>query len=594
MQPADERRRHAISRLLFALAIAAAAAAVLLGATGGFTIRPFGVRVSAHGALRPALLALLAAAVALRWLPAERQVQLLARWRHLTDRLLPVSAVFAATTVLVLGLTFGARVAGGSDGYGYVSEARLWLGGNLHVPSALVTDAPWPNAEWTFAPLGYRPADGHTVVPTYAPGVPLLMALFRTTLGSCGPYLVNPVCAAVLVLLAYGLGVRVSGPVTGAIAALSVASSPTLLFMSMFAMSDVPAAAFWTGAVLLACRSTRSSAAGSGLAAGIAITMRPNLAPLALGPALIAVWPMIRQDSRDAWRRLFVFGGACLPFVLFIALLNNRLYGSPFQSGYGDTAALFSAGHVPANFVRFPRWLWQTQGPLIFIFPAAMGIRSPGPSRLVLRRMLVAFVVLVFICYLWYTPFDAWWYLRFVLPAFPVMFVLAADVVWWGTRRFGSRARIVAAVVFAWVTIDYGITQARDRGAFEIGTGEQKYADVGRYVAGALPRNAVVFTVQHSGSIRYYSGRAIVQWEWMEGAWLDRAIEYLRASGFEPFVILEQSEMPVFRERFASQHSVGLIDRAPLAVHSRGVYIYGTSATAAAPPVTVPHTTGCE
>jgi hypothetical protein len=52
--------------------------------------------------------------------------------------------------------------------------------------------------------------------------------------------------------------------------------------------------------------------------------------------------------------------------------------------------------------------------------------------------------------------------------------------------------------------------------------------------------------------------------------------------------------MPVFRERFASQHSVGLIDRAPLAVHSRGVYIYGTSATAAAPPVTVPHTTGCE
>jgi hypothetical protein len=364
--------------------------------------------------------------------------------------------------------------------------------------------------------------------------------------------------------------------------------------MSMFPMSDVPAAAFWSGALLLAARGTFPGAAAAGFIAGAAITIRPNLAPLVLGPAIIAARLAAGESTQRVLRTTMAFAGACAPFVIFIAWLNHDLYGSPLQSGYGDTASLFAAAHLAPNLTRFPHWLWETQGPLLFVFPLAALISGPGPSSLALRRILLLFIVVVIACYAGYTPFDAWWYLRFLLPAFPVVFVLAADVVWWGTERFGTRTRVVATVAFACILVDYGVTQARERGAFVIGVGEQKYADVGRYVAAALPENAVLLAVQHSGSIRYYAHRRTLQWEWLDGGWLDRAIEQLRRSGFEPYLVLEEWELAPFRQRFGSQRAVALVDREPKAVHSRGVRVYGTGAAPPTAPDVIPSTAGCE
>jgi hypothetical protein len=212
-----------------------------------------------------------------------------------------------------------------------------------------------------------------------------------------------------------------------------------------------------------------------------------------------------------------------------------------------------------------------------------------------LRRWLFTFVLAVFACYLWYLPFDAWWYLRFVLPAFPLIFVLAADVVWSGTRRLGLERRVVALAVLAVVMVDYGATRAMERDALGIGDGEQKYADVGRFVASRLPANAVAVTMQHSGSVRYYSGRPTLRYDALDADWLDRAIAYLRTSGSEPYLILERWEIAKFRERFATQRSLEFIDRQPLAVHSRDVYVFGTGTSAGShTPQPIPRTTGCE
>ena len=587
-------KRRAISHLLFAAALAAAAAALVLAATGGFTIRPYGVRVSAHGALRPALLAMLFAGLAVRVLPRTSQAQLVARVGQLAHRWLPATAILSAAGLLATVMVFGAHAAGGSDSYGYISEAELWTRGGLHVHQDFVAQVPWPNADWTFTPLGYRPAGDHVLVPTYAPGVPLLMALLAGAFGPCGPYLLSPLCAALLVMIAYGLGVRVSGPPTGAVAAVLVATSPAVLFASMWPMSDVPAAAFWTLALLLACGEGRRAAAAAGIASGIAIAIRPNLAPLVLFPCVMLAWPL-RRAPRRAITIALAFGIACLPFVLFIAWVNNSLYGSPFESGYGKALDIFDVANTRANLTHYPQWLWQTQGPLVFVFPLAVLIRrreDPAPWR---RGLLLAFAAAVWGCYLWYEPFAAWWYLRFVLPAFPIIFVLAGHAVWYGTRRLGTRAHLTAAVIFTCVMADYGITQARERGAFAVGDGEQKYADVGHYVATQLPANAVVFTAQHSGSIRHYANRRTIQWQSLAGDWLDRAIAHLRATGFEPYFVLEEWEIAPFRERFASQHSLDALDRAPRAVHSRRVYVYETGERAGRRATeNIPRMTGCK
>lgn len=591
----NDRRRTA-SRVLLAIAITLTVFALVVAATGGGSIRPFGVRLSAHATLRPTLLAWAVAAIAFRLLsPIERNAAA-ERWSSALKPLLWWTAPIGAAVVLALGLSFGTRATGGSDTYGYVSEARLWLSGDLHVRQDFAATVPWPYAEWTLSPLGYRPSESQTIVPTYAPGLPLLMALFAKTMGGCGPFLVTPVCGALLVIVAYGLGSRLSGPVTGAIAALLTMTSPTVLFMSLWSMADVPAAAFWTASLLIASRwSSAIGAAYAGAATGMAILIRPNLVPLAIFPALALVLSATEGPRVSRWRSGVWFALACLPFVLFIAWLNFDLYGSALNSGYGDTAALFRWEYARVNLAHYPRWLWQTQGPMVFL--AGLAVVTPrGPRRdsAALRRLLLAFAAGVFCCYVFYTPFDAWWYLRFVLPALPAIFVLAADGVWQGARRFGSLGRLGVTLAFALMSADYAITQARTLAVLDIGDGEQKYADVGRFVSRQLPANAVVLADLHSGSVRYYSGRTTIRYEWLDPEWLDRALTYLATSGFEPYIVLENSEVARFRKRFAGQASVTLVDRPPIAVHSRNVFIYATGDVRGGPPRPIPRTTGCQ
>ena len=69
------------------------------------------------------------------------------------------------------------------------------------------------------------------MVPSYAPGLPLMMAA-ALVFGACGPFLVVPLCAALVVWLAFLLGRRTGGPWAGILAALLVATSPIVLFQS--------------------------------------------------------------------------------------------------------------------------------------------------------------------------------------------------------------------------------------------------------------------------------------------------------------------------------------------------------------------------
>jgi len=73
---------------------------------------------------------------------------------------------------------YGPRAVGGADEYGYASQAELWLEGRLTIDQSFVRQVPWPYAERSFAPLGYHPhpRDRGTLVPTYSPGLPMLLA----------------------------------------------------------------------------------------------------------------------------------------------------------------------------------------------------------------------------------------------------------------------------------------------------------------------------------------------------------------------------------------------------------------------------------
>ena len=182
----------------------------------------------------------------------------------------------------------------------------------------------------------------------------------------------------------------------------------------------------------------------------------------------------------------------------------------------------------------------------------------------------------------------------FILPAFSAIFVLAADC---RGRALGGSDRGAMGVALAFNPHERPVrphTGRTSRGS-GIADGEQ---EVRRRRALCVPptpqATSVVLAELHSGSVRYYSGRTTIRYEWLDHEWLDRALAYLATSGFEPYLVLEKSEVARFRERFAGQASVTLVDRPPIAIHSREVFIYATGNAGGNAPGTIPHTTGCQ
>jgi hypothetical protein len=71
--------------------------------------------------------------------------------------------------------------------------------------------------------------------------------------------------------------------------------------------------------------------------------------------------------------------------------------------------------------------------------------------------------------------------------------------------------------------------------------------------------------MQHSGSLRYYTGRLILRWDLLDPAALDRAVDAMRDRNVPVYALLESWEEPRFRERFASQRTLVELDRGPIA-----------------------------
>jgi hypothetical protein len=557
-------------RFAFLLLFVSACAVAVTGwieATGGIRRDVAGVSLSVRNSFRPALLAGGCALVALAMLIRRRSD--IDRATRVVSPLFDIAVWVAAGTVFALGVIFGVKAAGGSDPYGYVSQAQFWLRGNLHVPLRLAAAVPWPDADWTFTPLGYRPAAQHTLVPTYPPGLPLLMALFQVLFGASGPFLVGPLCGALLVLATDRLGTIVGGRAVGAMAALCVAASPTVLYMTVWVMSDVPAAACFAAGLWLACR---RSPAASGVVTGIGIMIRPNLAPLALFPAAILLWQSTGPSFGVRLRLNAWFALGCVPFVLVPAWTNYTLYGSPWASGYGSVTDLYAWAHLPVNLARYPVWLEETQSPAVFVFLLAPFVLGRGQrAEWPVVGILAAFAAAVFALYAWYLPFKPWWFLRFLLPALPIVLIIGSLVVWrLGARLHPSTRAAVAAGFTCWMVL-YGIDASRRHGVFTLRQDEQKYADVGRYIGGTLPANVVVIAMQHSGSIRLYSGREILRYDYLSPHWLDRALAHFASRGSPVYFALEDWEVPVFKNHFASQQGVTLVDQTPLAVDASHV-----------------------
>jgi hypothetical protein len=349
----------------------------------------------------------------------------------------------------------------------------------------------------------------------------------------------------------------------GAAAAVVIATAPVFLFQVVQPMNDVTVAALWTAVIVLAAR-PELRAGAIGAVVGLALLVRPNLAATVI-PVFIWVCWTARQTSTP-WRAPLAFVMCLAPFVFAIAALNQQLYGRVLSSGYGTASDLFSLGHVAGNLRNYGAALMTTQ----LGFPL---LAAAAPVALVKERQAIAWLIgavasAVTFTYLLYTPYAEWWYLRFLLPILPMLTALSAAVV----ARAGRHTAALVVVVALVVGVALSSSAARD--AWTLHRLEGRFRTAADVAAERLPGNAVFLTVWESGTVKYHVGRQAVLWDSLDPAWLDRALGWLTARGFEPFIILEEWEEPLFRQRFAAHSLVGNVDWPPRFDIDRQVRIF--------------------
>ncbi len=492
-----------------------------------------------------------------------------------------VAVVALLAAVVAAGVHWGAFVAGGSDSYCYAHQAERWASGRLQEAEPLALEAPWPDAPGTFAPAGHAPSPTvpGAIVPICPAGLSMAMAPFLLLGGRDAIFFVVPLFGALLVGATFVLGSRYGARI-GVVSALVVACSPAFLYQLMQPMSDVPAAALWVAAVAAATGMKPRAPLLAGLAAGAAIVMRPNLVPLGVPVGLFLLF-RAERTWRARLRAAGTYATCCAAGCVTVALVQYAYYGTPLSSGYGPLDALFSLDHIRPNAGRYFAWMTQTQTPA-WLLAALAPLLLPGSLSALLAVLAGVTVAL----YLPYTVFDDWSFLRFLLPAIPLLLILMVASIDAACRRAVSRwtgrsaagPALVRRCGVALAVLGTGLAvvclgQARDRQVFRLHLLEARYARAGLFVARRLPQQSLVVTSWESGSVRFYSGRRTLAWDQLDPAWLDRAVLFGRQRGLEPFLLLERWEEPLFRARFAGSE-IGRLDWPPMAEIGGQVRVY--------------------
>ena len=580
-----------LRRVLAWIGTAALLWIVVLLTIGGFDVTVAGVQIRSHNPRPIALVALLA------WVgfyAAGGRIRI--SWRSLSARLADTYdrvtarptwiAVALAVTTMTVSLAYSTRTAGASDIYGYMSQADLWLAGEIKVSQPWMTEVPWPDKVWSFSPFGYRPAPHGewAIVPTYSPGLPLLLAAAKALGGQCGLFLVVPLCAAIAVFSTYVLGRQLGSAAMGLIAAALLAASPASLGVMMDPLSDVPAMAVWTMAFVCLFGRSRKAALFAGLLSALAVLIRPNLVVLVVP---MGVWYLVRlrakrygetppepsagrrpaAHSRDSWpqrlRDAGIFSIGVAPGILVVALLNNALFGSPLSSGYGQLDELMHWSRIGPNLVNYLRWFAESQTPVALLGFLALIIPLrrfwPAVTDRTIFIVIGGYLAALWLQYGAYLGFDSWGFLRFLLPSWPLLLIGAAAVLLVLAQTGWAGRMIVTLTVIAmmWWQVGY----ANRHGVFDQRQAARHILLIAPLVRAQTAENSVVIALQHSGAARYYTGRVTLRYDYLPADTLDRDLDWLRSRGVEVYALFDERELAEFKAKFAGQQSLASLDQ---------------------------------
>ena len=186
----------------------------------------------------------------------------------------------------------------------------------------------------------------------------------------------------------------------------------------------------------------------------------------------------------------------------------------------------------------------------------------------IIALYLGAFAVQYFL----YLVFDVWRYLRFVISALPfIMLGIAALAT--SLMRAGKPALTVAAAIAVVVLCVRDFRVAESMASFDLWRGDLRYVMMGKLVRSLTDETSVVYSMQHSGSLRYYAGRLTINWSNLDRDWLDRSVAWVKERGSHPYLLLESWEIEPFKRQFAGQKTLAILDAPPAFKYVGGALI---------------------
>lgn len=455
--------------------------------------------------------------------------------------------------------TWGTSVASSSDASGYFNQAQLFDSGRVIDDVRVIPGLNPPKWNYYYQqPLGFRalPQDGR-MAPTYPIGMPvMLLGAARLVGWDHAAVLVNVLCALGCggLFIAFGRAHCGLRPGWLALGVGLIAFSPLFVFFSLQPMSDMPAT-FWVLLALYAA-AQRSSGLGWGLlagaAAGVAVLVRPT-------NALLAVPLLILLGGR--WQSWLACLAGGLPFATALAFYNHHVYGAVLTTGYGDVSGLLGPQFIAHNAAHFARWIPTLLTPFV-----ALALGAPYGFRLGRRAglALTAWCLCLVGFYAFYFHSgETWWYLRFILPAFPALLLLALMT----GQRLSDRIEIawlrttLPAALLA-IAIPVLMASNRQLGVLGIRSVETNYRRGIEWLEQNAPADAVVAAMQMSGTLHFYTNHALIRYDLTPPKEFARAVAAARAQGREIYAPLFPFEVGrLVTPRFGGEwEQVGTVD----------------------------------
>lgn len=433
------------------------------------------------------------------------------------------------------------QVAGGADSSGYLNSARLLADGHLQatlrVPDVIAAAEPELNRVH-FTPHGFFPhEDKAHLPPTYPPGIPLQFALAGKLLGwTAGPLAIELFAALAAVVLCYLVG-RECGldhwpALTGAIA---LALSPLFLFSSLQPLSDTSAATWSLTAIWCALRLNRTGRLGWAAATGATFAMA-----VLVRPTNTVILPALLVLIGAQWRRLLAFGLAGLPAALWLGYYNHALYGAATRSGYGDWYSSFAAEYFAPTAVHFLHWLALLL-PAVLLPAAVATVLLPSLRNRKVLALTLWFGAVAGLYAFYTVSHEAWWCLRFILPAFPPLIIGGLLALERFTSRWRGATLGACAVLMAWAALG-SWHWTRKLGVLWTATYESAYQEAAETARRELPPHALVVAGYISGAIYFYTDLPMLRWDLIEPADFKRYAATMAKAGRPIFAVIYEAE----------------------------------------------------